>query len=147
MGRRGFTLLELVIVIIIVGVLASLALPRFFQTVEFSRTVEARTAIGAIRQAAERCYMMRGDFFNCPLDFQGLGIDDPGASPNAHFIYALSYGSPDYLVVQAIRNTRDGGSFTEEVRLCQDGDRIIWCGAGKYRGLDHECPWPVNACE
>lgn len=57
----GVTLIELVIVIIIVGVLASLALPRFFLMIERSRAAEAITNIGVIRQAMERCYVMAGE--------------------------------------------------------------------------------------
>ena len=32
-NKSGFTLLEIIIVIIIIGILASLALPKFFKTV------------------------------------------------------------------------------------------------------------------
>ena len=32
--KKGFTLLELIVVIIIIGVLASLGLPQFFKTVD-----------------------------------------------------------------------------------------------------------------
>ena len=44
--KKGVTLLEIIIVVIIIGVLASLALPRLFSTVEFSRSAEA---IGGVR--------------------------------------------------------------------------------------------------
>ena len=56
-NRSGFTLLEIIIVIIIVGVLASLALPRLFNTIEFSRSTEALNAIGILKRAADRCEM------------------------------------------------------------------------------------------
>ena len=60
-NQSGFTLLEIIIVIIIVGVLASLALPKFFNTVEFSRSSEALNAVGGIKRSADRCAMMGGD--------------------------------------------------------------------------------------
>ena len=51
--KKGFTLLEIIIVVIIVGVLASLALPRLFSTVEYSRSTEALAAIGSMRSAMD----------------------------------------------------------------------------------------------
>ncbi len=56
-NRSGFTLLEIIIVIIIVGVLASLALPRFFNTIEYARSTEALNMIGTLKRGADRCAM------------------------------------------------------------------------------------------
>ena len=51
--KSGFTLLEIIIVVIIVGVLASLALPRFFQTIEFARSLEAMNVMASARRALD----------------------------------------------------------------------------------------------
>ncbi len=87
-NKSGFTLLEIIIVIIIVGVLASLALPRFFETVEFSRSTEAMAYIGAIKRGLETCALMSGS-----EDWQGCdSVEKSGhaATPaNAHFTYAV----------------------------------------------------------
>ena len=40
-NKSGFTLLEILVVIIIVGVLASVAMPQLFRNVERSRATEA----------------------------------------------------------------------------------------------------------
>ncbi|MDZ4241217.1 MAG: prepilin-type N-terminal cleavage/methylation domain-containing protein, partial [Candidatus Omnitrophota bacterium] len=86
---KGFTLLEIIIVIIIVGVLASLALPRFFSTVEYSRSTEALSSVSAIRQSMERCYLQRNGTYTGCVDFTVLDLNNPGLSPNAHFTYVL----------------------------------------------------------
>lgn len=57
---KAFTLLEIVIVIIIIGVLASLALPKLFGMVESSRSAEALASFATLRREIERCYLMYG---------------------------------------------------------------------------------------
>ena len=93
-NRSGFTLLEIIIVIIIVGVLASLALPRFFQTIAFSRSTEALNAIGVLKRATDRCALMAGegtavDFTNCDT-LANIGVEDPGLAAGAFFDYTVA---------------------------------------------------------
>ena len=51
MNRKGFTLLELMVVLIVLGALAAAALPKYVSFVEKSRAGEAVTAIGSIKTA------------------------------------------------------------------------------------------------
>ena len=93
-NKSGFTLLEIIIVIIIVGVLASLALPRFFRTIGFARSSEALNTVGVIKRQVDNCALMEGGgatmSYGAQCDtFGEIGIDDPGAVPGANFIYAF----------------------------------------------------------
>ena len=49
--RRGFTLIELIMVIVILGVLAAAALPRFFELSSRATESAARGALGTVRAA------------------------------------------------------------------------------------------------
>jgi prepilin-type N-terminal cleavage/methylation domain-containing protein len=113
-NKSGFTLLEIIIVIIIVGVLASLALPRFFQTVEFARSTEAMNILSSAKRAADRCSIMGGagaNYTNC-VTFPALAMDQPGTIPGTHWCYDLSgAGGPPIATWTLIaeRNAADNG--------------------------------------
>ncbi len=115
-NKKGFTLLEIIIVIIIVGVLASLALPRFFSTVEFSRSTEALNALGVIRKSIMRCGMINDNVVGCSA-FADIDVDNPGTEPGAHFSYAWAVTGANAFTITATRNTVNGGTAGDTVVL------------------------------
>lgn len=80
--RRGFTLLELIIVVIIIGILVSLAIPRFIGTMERTRAGEAIQILGALRSANERFAAQNDGDYNTDGACAGL---DVSFTPLKHF--------------------------------------------------------------
>jgi len=58
--RSGFTLVELAVVIVIIGVLAAFGVPRFLKSVERSKAAEAFQYLSAVRTAQERYVAKEG---------------------------------------------------------------------------------------
>ena len=80
--QRGVTLMELMTVVIIVSVLASIAYPSYRAQVRRSNRTEARVALEQTAGALEKCYtryMAYNDVANCPLadQFDGGSFNTP----------------------------------------------------------------------
>jgi general secretion pathway protein G len=68
---RGFTLLEMLVVLVIIGLLAGLVGPRLFSKVDSSKVQTAETQIKMIKGALET---MRLDIGRFPTTQEGLGM-------------------------------------------------------------------------
>lgn len=100
--KKAFTLIELLIVIIIIGILAALAMPQYTRIAEQSRQAEGVRLLGSIRTAQERYYARFNEY---TLIDGGLDIEIP---------------APRYFAGSR------GGSYTNDAAdTCGFGSRII----------------------
>ena len=65
MKRKGFTLVEVLIVVIIIGILAAIGIPQFATSIEKAKGGEARAGLGHI-QTAEKVYFAEYEAY-CPI--------------------------------------------------------------------------------
>jgi general secretion pathway protein G len=60
--RRGFTLIELLVVMTIIGVLLTLAVPRYFRTVERSKETVLKHDLSVLRESIDKYYADLGQY-------------------------------------------------------------------------------------
>jgi general secretion pathway protein G len=60
--RGGFTLIELLVVMSIIGVLLTIAVPRYFRTVQRSKETVLRRDLSTIRESIDRYYGDLGQY-------------------------------------------------------------------------------------
>ncbi|HYW68447.1 MAG TPA: prepilin-type N-terminal cleavage/methylation domain-containing protein [bacterium] len=77
-NQRGFTMVELMIVVTIIGLLATIAMPMFQLMPERSKSTEAVTALGLIRSAMRVYYVEHGTFANPSVFSDGAQVTSGG---------------------------------------------------------------------
>ncbi|WP_428055996.1 prepilin-type N-terminal cleavage/methylation domain-containing protein [Candidatus Avelusimicrobium alvi] len=84
--KKAFTLTELLVVVIVIGVLSAVVLPKFSKVVETRKTTEAEELMSAVRTEQEkRCVLDK----NYLTDFKA--IEDIAASKNSkNYAYSLT---------------------------------------------------------
>jgi prepilin-type N-terminal cleavage/methylation domain-containing protein len=83
--NKSFTLVELIIVIIIVGILASIGLTQYNLVIEKSRTTEAKTRIAAMRNLVSAYYFEQGSLSGIAMS--DLGIDGAASCSSAGYYF------------------------------------------------------------
>lgn len=75
--NKGFTLVELLVVVLIIAILAAVALPQYTTAVERSRATEALTLMAAIAESAQRYRFHQNAW---PTSWAQLDVDIPKLS-------------------------------------------------------------------
>ena len=79
-AQRGFTLIEIMVVVVILGILAALVVPQIISRPDEARVAKARQDIRAIESALK---LYRLDNFQYPTTEQGIQalVEKPGIQP------------------------------------------------------------------
>jgi prepilin-type N-terminal cleavage/methylation domain-containing protein len=141
--QRGFTLLELLVVIIIVGVLASVALPSLFRNVKRSEAAEAFNTLGLIKRGMVACAVQYGDFpVPCAPStaamFDNIGMTNPSFSAgnaSSKFDYNVFCGGLNVNSFNCQIQARDKDDASNTVSLNWTQNGVTRLGTGEFAGI------------
>jgi type IV pilus assembly protein PilE len=85
--HRGFTLIEVLIAVVVLGILAAVALPSFLEAIRKSRRAEAFTALTAVQQAQERWRANRASY---TTDLSAAGLNLPSTTAGGRYAVVVN---------------------------------------------------------
>ncbi len=106
-NQRGFTLIELMIVVVVIGILAALAIPRFLQATTKSKQLEAKQILLEIYKAQQTYKQTNGTYWisgglianvAAPNAFFPLDVEIPST---ARYSYSFTLETATMFTVQA----------------------------------------------
>ncbi len=103
MNRKGFTLVEVLIVVIIIGILAAIGVPQFADSIEKAKGGEARAGLGHL-QTGEKVYYAENETYTTALGDLDISLSQ------RYWTFSIAAGATTYTATA----TRSGGTRSNQ---------------------------------
>ena len=120
--QKGFTLIELMIVVAIIAILAAIAIPQYQTYVAKSQVSRVMSETGAMRTAVETCLL---DGVTAAADCEQIGTMDSNLL-SADPTYTFGTGTGDSTIEATFGANAANAIATETLTWTRDGDEGSW---------------------
>lgn len=142
-GCQGFTLIELMIVVAIIGILASIAVPSYFDSLARAKNIQALGDIDKMGDEAMSYTVLNGAPPNSLADINFGGALDPWGNPYRYYNIVVNGvgGAQTDLTATPLNTEFDlysaGKDELTNIDITQavSQDDIVWAVQGAYIGL------------
>lgn len=126
--QHGMTLIELMIVVVILGILASIAIPIYQDSTQRAKVSGAVSAISHLKIFISECYGKRGDFVGCSNTLFGIPEPITAAGQVNHVVSAVVTDGQITLVSEGIHRDESNMSIIFAPSIV--GGNIQWSMSG-----------------
>jgi len=136
--QQGFTLIELMIVVAIIGILAAIAVPAYQDYTIRSRVSEAASLSGAVRTAMDVAFSEGYKLGSIPLTVASLNLSGAG-SYKSKYVSSVGYVNTGVITVQlnTLKELGNASGKTVIYTPTNRGGNLSWTVSGgvptKYR--------------
>jgi len=124
-NQRGFTLIEIMIVVVILGIIASIALPNYQEYVRKGNRTEAKSALLEAAQALERYYSVNGTYLSGSALASVYKTSVPPGGTALYTIAVVGTPTADTYTLQASRAGTMGGDPCGNYRISHTGVKTL----------------------
>jgi type IV pilus assembly protein PilE len=121
-SNRGFTLIEVMIALVVVGLLSALAYPSYQQQVAKGRRTDAKQSLLELSQRMERYYTERGTYAGATLGASGLY---PSVTSGGYYDLSITAQTLDGFTVRATPRGVQVGDACASFLYNQVGDQTV----------------------
>ena len=138
-SQQGFTLIELMIVIAIIGILAAVALPAYQNYTAKAKFSEVVTSVTAVRAAIDICYQTEGALLGCDATDNGsIATAATDASAGSYVSGVAVTANTGVITATAIADAAFGDGSTQYTYILTPDDTsnsLTWAATGTCEGV------------